>query len=51
MNREEMKNEGYFVVKRILRHKYVAGYRFETQWEGYTLREATWEPFHAFSLG
>ena len=46
-----MKEQGYFVVERIIDSKYVQRWRFLTQWDGYTVGEATWEPWRAFAIG
>ena len=50
MNAEEMAKEGFYLVKSILRHRYRQGWRLLTLFEGYRVREATWEPFSAFVL-
>ena len=42
--REEQEEMGFYNVERILKHKYLQGWRFLTQWEGYPLSAATWEP-------
>ena len=49
-NAEEMTNEGFYMVKSVLRHSYRQGWRFLTRWEGFGVKEATWEPFSAFVL-
>ena len=50
MNAEEMAKEGFYLVKSVLRHRYCQGWRFLTLWEGFRVKEATWEPFSAFVL-
>ena len=50
MDAEEMAKEGVYLVKYILRHCYRRGWRFLTLWEGFGVKEATWEPFSAFVL-
>ena len=50
MNAEEMAKEGFYLVKSVLRHSYCQGWRFLTLWEGFGVKEATWEPFSAFVL-
>ena len=50
MNAEEMANEGFDLVKLVIRHRYRQGWRFLTLWEGFAVEEATWEPFSAFVL-
>ena len=49
MNAEEMAKEGFYLVKSVLRHCYRQGWRF-TLWEGFRVKEATWEPLSAFVL-
>ena len=50
MNAEEMAKEGFYLVKSVLRHRYRQGLRYFTLWEGFGVKEATWEPFSAFVL-
>ena len=50
MDEAEMAQEGYYLVKTVLRHRYRQGWRFLTLWEGFGVDEATWEPFSAFVL-
>ena len=50
MNAEEMAEEGFYLVKSALRHRFHQGWRFLTLWEGFWVAEATWEPFSAFFL-
>ena len=50
MNAEEMAKEGFYLVKSVLRHRYRQGWHFLTLWEGFGVKEATWEPFSAFVL-
>ena len=50
MNAEEMAKEGFYLVKSVIRHRYLQGWRFLTLWEGFGVEEATWEPFSAFVL-
>ena len=50
MNAEEMAKEGFYPVKSVIGHRYRQGLRFLTLWEGFGVREATWEPFSAFVL-
>ena len=41
---------GYFMVSKILRHKYDQGWKFLTAWEGFPITSATWEPPKNFPL-
>ena len=50
MNAQEMAKECFYLVKSVTRHRYRQGWRFLTLWEGFGVREATWEPFSAFVL-
>ena len=50
MNTEEMANEGFYLVKLVIRHRYRQGWRFLTLWEWFAVEEATWEPFSTFVL-
>ena len=50
MNPKEMAEEGFYLVKLVIRHRYRQGWRFLTLWEGFGVEEATWEPFSAFVL-
>ena len=50
MNEEEMKKEDFYFVKKIWKHKYKNGWNFLTEWEGFGVEEATWEPIKAFVL-
>ena len=50
MNGKEMKAKGFYKVEAILRFKYRHGWRFLVKWEGYSMAEATWEPYTAFFL-
>ena len=50
MNAEEMAQEGFCLVRSVLRHRYRQGWRFLTHWEVFGVEEATWEPFSAFVL-
>ena len=50
MNAEEMANEGFYLVKSVIGHRYRQRWRFLTLWEGVGVEEATWEPFSAFVL-
>ena len=50
MNAEKMAQEGFYLLKSVLRHRYRQGWRSLTLWEGFGVREATWEPFSAFVL-
>ena len=50
MNAEEIAEEGFYLVKSVIRHHYRQGWRFLTVWEGFRVEEATWEPFSAFVL-
>ena len=45
---EETEEKGFFKVEAILKHKYKQGWRFLTKWDGWPLRDATWEPVRAF---
>ena len=45
-----MADEGFCNVQAILKHKFHQGWRFLTQWEGYNVDSATWEPIRAFKL-
>ena len=44
----EMQRIGAYHVEQILRGQYRQGWRFLTQWEGYSTSEVTWEPPRAF---
>ena len=44
---DEMAFDGYCVVAGIARHEYKHGWKFLTQWDGYGLSKATWEPMSA----
>ena len=47
----EMADQGFFLVKRILDHKYKQGWRFLTLWAPpYGVEDATWEPIQSFIL-
>ena len=50
MDAKEMKAKGFYKVEAILRSKYRHGWRFLVKWEGYSMAEATWEPYTAFIL-
>ena len=50
MNAEEMAEEGFYLVKSVIRHRYREGWRFLSLWEGFGVEEGTWEPFSAFVL-
>ena len=51
MTQEEMRREGFYIVKKILKHKYEKGWRFLVLWDHpYTLADATWEPISSFVL-
>ena len=39
---------GFYNVEKILKHKYQQGWRFFTQWEGFPVSSATWEPTRSF---
>ena len=41
---------GFYNVEKILKHKYQQGWRFLTQWEGFPVSSATWEPARSFKL-
>ena len=41
---------GYFLVSKILSHKFDQGWKFLTAWEGFPLTSATWEPPKNFQL-
>ena len=45
-----MAQEGFYLVKWVIRDRYRPGWRFLTLWEGFGVEEATWEPFSAFLL-
>ena len=42
---------GYFMVSKILRHKFDQGWKFLTAWEGFPITSATWEPPKNFKVG
>ena len=42
---------GYFLVSKILRHKFDQGWKFLTAWEGFPITSATWEPPKNFKVG
>ena len=48
VNAEGMAKEGFYLVKSVVRHRYCQGWRFLTLWEGFGVKEATWEPFSVF---
>ena len=48
MDAKEMKAKSFYKVEAILRSKYRHGWRFLVKWEGYSMAEATWEPYTAF---
>ena len=50
MNAEESAEEGFYLVKSVIRHCYPQGWCFHTLWERFGVEEATWEPFSAFVL-
>ena len=50
MNAQAVSQEGLYMVRSILRHRYRQGWRFLTLWETYGMGRATWEPFSAFVL-
>ena len=50
INAKEMAKEGFYLVKSVLRHRYRQARRFLTLWEGFGVKETTWEPFSAFVL-
>ena len=41
---------GYFMVSKILKHKFDQGWKFLTAWEGFPITSATWEPPKNFRL-
>jgi len=47
---EAPKDEGYYNVKEILKHKFRQGWRFLVHWENYPISASTWEPVKAFVL-
>ena len=47
-NTHEMKSQGQCIVERLLKAEYRQGWRFVTQWAGYPVFDATWEPVKAF---
>ena len=49
-NTEEMQAKGSYKVEAILRSKYRHGWRFLVKLEGYSMEEATWQPYAAFIL-
>ena len=48
MTVEEHAKEGFFMVEKIIKHKYKQGWRFLTMWENYGIDDATWEPISCF---
>ena len=50
MKAEEMRKEGFYLVKSILRHNYRQGSRFLTLWVRFGVDEGTWDRFSAFAL-
>ena len=50
MDAREMKAKGFYKVEAILRPKYMHGWRFLVKWEGYSMAEATCEPYTVFFL-
>ena len=49
-NAEQMAEEGFYLVKSVIRHRHRQGWRFLTLGEGFGVEGATWEPFSAFVL-
>jgi hypothetical protein len=41
---------GYFLVSKILKHKFDQGWKFLTAWENFPISSATWEPPKNFQL-
>ena len=50
MNGKEMKAKAFWKVEAILRSKCRQGWRVLVKLEGYSMAEATWEPYAAFIL-
>ena len=50
MDAKEMKAKGFYKVEAIMRSKYRHVWRFLVKWEGYSVAEATWEPYTVFIL-
>ena len=50
MNGEQMAKGSGYLPKSVLRHRYRQGWSFLTLWEGFGVKEATWEPCSAFVL-
>ena len=47
-NMREMKSQGNYTVERLLKLEYPQGWSLLTQWAGYPVSDATWEPVKAF---
>ena len=47
-NTREMKSQGNYIMEQLLKAAYRQGWRFLTQWAGYPVSDATWEPVKAF---
>ena len=43
-----MKSQGNYLMEQHLKAEYRQGWRFLTQWAGYPVTDATWEPMKAF---
>ena len=50
MDTKEMKAKGFYKVEAILRSEYRHGWRILVKREGYSMGEATWEPYTPFIL-
>ena len=47
---EKAAEQGFYNVERIENRTYKQGWRFLTIWEGYEIKDATWEPIKSFLL-
>ena len=45
-----MAKESFYLVKSVIRHRYLQGWHVLTLWEGFGVEEATWEHFSVFVL-
>ena len=48
MNDEEMAEQGYYAVEKIVKHKFSQGWKFLVKWEGFPMENCTWEPAKHF---
>ena len=48
LNKKTELPANYFIVDKILKHKWTHGWTFLTTWEGFPISSATWEPLKHF---